>query len=44
MELKNVIPNGDNVVASNLTNTNFFLFMKIVKIEFKNRHYMLIFL
>jgi hypothetical protein len=26
MDLKNVIPNGDNVVASNRKNVNFYLF------------------
>jgi hypothetical protein len=26
MELKNVNPNGDNVVANNLINFNFFIF------------------
>jgi hypothetical protein len=28
MELKNVNPNGDNVVASNLINFSFFIFEK----------------
>jgi hypothetical protein len=34
MQLKNVNPNGDNVVTSNLMNINIIL-LKIVKIEFK---------
>jgi hypothetical protein len=42
MELKNVNPNGDNAVASNLNNINFFG-GRIVKIKFKNKHYMLFF-
>jgi hypothetical protein len=42
MELKNANPNGDNVVASNLINVNFF-FLKILNIEFKNEHHMLFF-
>jgi hypothetical protein len=44
MELKNVNPNGDNVVVSNLINVNFFFFLTIVKIEFKNEDHMLFFL
>jgi hypothetical protein len=40
MELKNVNPNGDNVVASNI-NINNFIFLKIVRIGLKNKHYML---
>jgi hypothetical protein len=43
MELENVNPNGNNVVASNLINTNLF-FLQIVKIEFKTKHHMLFFL
>jgi hypothetical protein len=43
MELKNVNPNADNVVVSNLININFF-FLKIMKIEFKNKDHMLFFL
>jgi hypothetical protein len=43
MELKNINPNGDDVVASNLNNMEFF-FWKIVKIELKNKHHMLFFL
>jgi hypothetical protein len=43
MELKYVNPNGDNVVASNLNNTDFF-FWKIVKIEPKIKHVMLLIL
>jgi hypothetical protein len=43
MELKNVNPNGDNVVVSNPINVNFF-FLKIVKIEFKNEDFILFFL
>jgi hypothetical protein len=44
MELKNVNPNGGNVVASNLNNVNFLIFVKIVKIEFQNKHWMFFFL
>jgi hypothetical protein len=40
LELKNVNSNGNNVVASNLSNTNYF-FVKIVEIKLKNKHYML---
>jgi hypothetical protein len=36
MEFKNVNRNGDNVVTSNLININF-LFLKILKIEFKKK-------
>jgi hypothetical protein len=36
MELKNVNPNGNNVVPRNLIKVNFFI-IKIVKIEFKNK-------
>jgi hypothetical protein len=43
MELKNVNPNDDNVVVSNLIKVNFFI-LKIVKIEFKNKDHMLFFL
>jgi hypothetical protein len=43
MELKNVNPNGNNVVASNVNNINFF-FLKNVKIEIKKKHDMLYFL
>jgi hypothetical protein len=43
MELKNVNPNGDNVVAYNLINVYVF-FWKIVKIELKNKHHVLFFL
>jgi hypothetical protein len=42
MELKNVNPNGNNSIASNLNYINFFL--KIAKIELKNKHHMLFFL
>jgi hypothetical protein len=38
MKLKNVNPNGDNAIASNLKNIKFL--MKIMKIEFKNKHSM----
>jgi hypothetical protein len=41
MELKNAKPNGDIVVTSNLNNVN--SFWKIVKIEFKNKHYAIFF-
>jgi hypothetical protein len=44
MELKNVNPNSDNVVARNLINVNFFSFFKIVKIELKNDDQVLFFL
>jgi hypothetical protein len=40
MELENVNPNGDNVATSNPINIKLF-FLKIVKIEFKNKNYML---
>jgi hypothetical protein len=43
MELENVNPNGNNVVASNLININFSIF-EIVKIEFKNKNHTLFFL
>jgi hypothetical protein len=43
MELKNFNPNNDNVVASNLSNIDFFL-RKIVKIKLKNKYHMLFFL
>jgi hypothetical protein len=43
MESKNVNPNGDNVVASNLININLFIF-EIVKIELKNKDHTLLFL
>jgi hypothetical protein len=43
MELKNVNPNGGNVVVSNMINVNFFFF-EIVKIELKNKDHMLFFL
>jgi hypothetical protein len=43
MEFKNVNPNGDNVVVSNLIKINI-LSLKIVKIEFKNKDHMLFFL
>jgi hypothetical protein len=36
------IPKGDNVVTSNLSEVNFF-FLKIVEINFKNKHHMLLF-
>jgi hypothetical protein len=42
MELKNINPNGDNVEISNLINVYFF-FLKILKIEFKNKDHMLFF-
>jgi hypothetical protein len=42
MELKNVYPNGDNVVASNPNNANFFFFLETMKIEFKNKHHVLL--
>jgi hypothetical protein len=36
MELKNVNPNGGNIIASNLTNlNNFSFYVLIVKIELK---------
>ena len=38
MESKNVNPNSDNVVASNLNNIN--IFLKTVQIELKNEHHM----
>jgi hypothetical protein len=44
MKLKNVNPNGENVVASNLINMDFFFPWKIVKIELKNEDHMLFFL
>jgi hypothetical protein len=40
MELKNVNPNGNNVVAKKIEHHQLF-FWKIVKIEFKNELYML---
>jgi hypothetical protein len=40
MELKNINFNDDNVVASNLNNIEEKL-LKIVKIEFINKHHML---
>jgi hypothetical protein len=40
MKLKNVNPNGDNVVANNLINVHFFIF-EIMKIGFKNKDHML---
>ena len=40
MDLKNVIPNGNNVVASN-KKISTFICLKIVKIKFKIEHYML---
>jgi hypothetical protein len=40
MELENVNTNGNNVLPSNLNNTKLSLFLKIVKIELKNKHYM----
>jgi hypothetical protein len=43
MELKNVNPNGDNVVASNLINVKK-KNSEIVKIEFKKKYHMLFFL
>jgi hypothetical protein len=43
MELKNVNPNDDNVVTSNMI-TSTSLFLRIVKIEFKNKDHMLFFL
>jgi hypothetical protein len=43
MELKNINLNDNNVVSSNLINTKFY-FLKIVKIEFKNKHHVLFFL
>ena len=43
MELKNVNPNCDNVVVSNLINIHFLNFWKIVKIEFKNKDHMFFF-
>jgi hypothetical protein len=39
MELKNVNPNGDNVVISNLNNVNYYF----VKIEIKDKYCMLFF-
>jgi hypothetical protein len=42
MELKNVNPNGDNVVISKLININF-SFLIIVKIGFKNKDHMFFF-
>jgi hypothetical protein len=42
MELKNVNPNGDDVVTSNLTTYTFFL--GNCKNWFKNKHHMLFFL
>ena len=43
MELKNVNPNGQNIEVSNLINVNF-LKKNLLKIELKNRDYMLFFL
>jgi hypothetical protein len=43
MESKDFNPNGDNVIASNRININH-LFFLIIKIEFKNKDYILIFL
>jgi hypothetical protein len=43
MELKNVNPNGGDVVISNLNNVDSF-FWKIVEIELKIKHHMLFFL
>jgi hypothetical protein len=43
MELKNVNPNGSNVVVSNLINVNFFG-GKIVMTKFKIKHHMLFFI
>jgi hypothetical protein len=40
MESKDVNPNNDNVVASNLNNIN--IFLKIVQIELKNECHMLL--
>jgi hypothetical protein len=37
--LNNVNFNGENVVANNLSHSNFF-FLKTIKIEFKNNHHM----
>jgi hypothetical protein len=37
MEFKNVNPNGENVIISNIMDSmDFILFLKIVKIELKN--------
>jgi hypothetical protein len=38
MELKNVNPNSGNVVVSNPNNVKFFK-IRIVEIEFKNKHH-----
>jgi hypothetical protein len=44
MELKNVNPNGGNVIASNLNNLFLFLFLfQIVKIKFEFKNHMLLF-
>jgi hypothetical protein len=43
MELENVTLNGENVVVSNLINSNL-LFLKIVKIEYIIQDHMLFFL
>ena len=40
MEIKNVNPNGDNIIASNLNITGF-IFLKIVRIGLKNKYHML---
>jgi hypothetical protein len=43
MELKNINPEADNVVPSNLISISF-IFLKIVKMEFKNEDLRLFFL
>jgi hypothetical protein len=40
--LNNVNPNGENIVTNNLNHTSF-LFLKNIKIDFKNKHHMLLF-
>jgi hypothetical protein len=44
MKLKNINPNGDNVVASNIINEKKIIFTKIVDIEFENEFHLLLFL
>jgi hypothetical protein len=44
LELKNVNPNGGDVVISYLNRAIFILKGEIVKIEFENKHYMSFFL
>jgi hypothetical protein len=42
MVLNNVNPNGNKVVANNLSNVKKNCFLKIMKIEFRNKHHILI--